>query len=120
MKKSDIKPGMLVVTRGGKAYKLGMNINGVVCLVRTEGYVELDEYNPDLTSNVDDLDISRCFDIMQVYKPKTVKDNFSWNILDHDLVWGRPEEPKVVVVSVEDIARLMKVDPHYLVIQDER
>ena len=120
MKKSDIKPGMLVVTRSGKKYKLGMNRNDVVCLIRPEGYVELNEYNPDLTSNSDYLDIARRFDIVRIYTPKTDKDNFSLNVEDHHLIWERPEEPKVVVVSVEDIARLMKVDPRYLVIKDER
>ena len=120
MKKYDIKPGMLVVTRSGKKYKLGMNNRSEVCLIRPEGYAELDEYTDDLKCNCGMDSIARKYDIMKVYAPSTSQANLSLNVEDHHLIWERPEEPKVVVVSVEDIARLMKVDPRYLVIQDER
>lgn len=78
MKKKDLKFGNVVETRIGYKYLYySQNGNKFLNLVTGDSYVDLSDYDDDLTS------LSENFDIVKVYKDYTCK----------ELLWEKKEKP---------------------------
>lgn len=114
MKLSEIQPGMLVIVRNGNSYKLGTALTGEVKLIRPEGTMSLSKYDEEtLCMNNGYFN----YDIMQVMKPLSLRDNWSFDKDNHITIWKRPDEPKVILTK-GDIARRLGLNPELLVIKD--
>ena len=116
---SEIQPGMLVIVRNGNRYKLGTTGTGEVKFIRPEGTMALSKYDEEtLCTSYGNFN----YDIMQVMKPISLRDNQSLDKDDHITIWKRPDEPKVILTKViftkGDIARRLGINPELLVIKD--
>ena len=113
--KKDIKPGMVVRVRAGYYYIAIPVGEGVINLVRGDGFLYLDDYKEDLTdpeSYIPDL-----YDIMEVRVPNA--NSKSLNDLFNDptastIIWKRSKKKKV---SFEEVAQKFGVDPSELEIE---
>ena len=111
---SEIQPGMLVIVRNGNRYKLGTTCTGEVKFIRPEGTMALSKYDEEtLCTRYGNFN----YDIMQVMKPISLRDNQSLDKDDHITIWKRPDEPKVILTK-GDIARRLGINPELLVIKD--
>lgn len=102
MKICDLKTGMLVLLKDGTVGKVLKDTEwGNIILDEGGDWIVVDSYYEDMTDYVDEdyvgLEevygmsfIIGEFDIMRVYVPKTIRDMFSFNVDDHDLLWKRP------------------------------
>lgn len=113
--KKDIKPGMVVRVRAGYYYIAIPVGEGVINLVRDEGFLFLDDYNDDLTNS--EPYIPNLYDIMEVRVPnarsKSLNDIFN-DPTASTIVWKRSEKKKV---SFEEVAQKFGVDPSELEIE---
>lgn len=111
MKKSDLKTGMIVVTRDGEKYMVMLNVEYATItsilskpnvIVSESGWMSLDNYFDDLKSlaNGDE------FDIVAVYSPlmaaslwrKNLSDSGDWKC-----VWKREESSvEMTVAEIEE------------------
>ena len=105
MKKSDLKPGMVIECRDGD--RLIMLNNEVAYGI--DVYMDLDRHNDDLTSKD-----WKSNDVVKVYGvPDDTKSTLT-QLLEHDsdyplnLVWERTDE---IVLTIDEIAEKFGVDP---------
>ena len=94
MKKSDLKPGM-VVEYASKEKRLVVTINAELYLISRASFVDIKFYNEDLTcSNAPSINI------VKVYQPKEAS---SLNALlqCNNCIWERPKE---IVLTMQEIA----------------
>lgn len=113
--KKDIKPGMVVRVRAGYYYIAIPVGEGVINLVRDDGFLFLDDYNDDLTDP--ESYIPNIYDIMEVRVPNA--SSKSLNSIFNDptastIVWKRSEKKRV---SFEEVAQKFGVDPSELEIE---
>jgi hypothetical protein len=109
--KDMLKPGMLVETRDGQMYKLGIHPESTCELLinKCGYYFYLTNFNSDLT-NVD----HEQYDVVRIYTPVHTKDNFSFAIEDHELIWERLELS--IALTHDQIAEKLGIDPKKLLI----
>lgn len=96
MKKSDLKPGMVVENKQGVRF-LVAEMNSELFLLGHHGFDNLCNYKEDFTNTTSEL-----LSICKIYQPK---DGNSFETLltsrKGDLIWKRPEE---VILTMQEIA----------------
>lgn len=102
MKKSDLKSGMTVETRGGERYML-VEVSGEIFLLGYEGFTCMHLYEEDLTmiSNPD-YDIVKVWNILPAHL-EALKD-----FEDEQAIWIREETREI---TAEEAFRILK--EHY-------
>lgn len=105
MNKSDLKTGMIVVTRNGDEFMVMLNVeycNSVLApnvIVSKSGWMPLCKYSDDLKLHIDD---ESELDIVAIYSPsraaslyrKDLSDDFYWTC-----IWKREEPPVEMTVA---------------------
>lgn len=100
MKKSDLKAGMLLITRGGDRMAIEVG-NRVMLLVPTDGYyvcVSITDCDEDLLSR-----LSKRWDIMEIYQ----HDKLCFDKDPKKLIWKRKETKEY---SMQEIADKLGID----------
>ena len=94
MKKSDLRPGMVVEYANGEK-RLVVTINNELYLIGRSSYADVKSFNEDMTCS-GNLGIN----IVKVYQPKKAANLNS--LLDcENCIWERPKE---VVLTMQEIA----------------
>ena len=105
--KANLKDGMVVKVRSGIFY---MYFQKWGKLVRTDGHLNIKDYNEDLTlkNTVFGEDgAERVFDIVQVYELNDIYSfKFSEGSCNMNLIWERPEE---VVMTISEIEKKLGI-----------
>lgn len=107
MTKSELKTGMIVITREGKEYMVFrdfhyQNKKPIDCIVSLTGtWSDLLCFNEDLTcmANIKDLDIMK---VKVIYHPHLMFKN-DLNATHYKTIWERPEPKKMTVSEIEAI-----------------
>ena len=94
MKKSDLKPGMVVEYASGDK-RLVVTINDELCLIGENSFAEMGSFNDDLTCN-GNPDIN----IVKVYQPEEAA-SLNTLLKCGDCIWERPKE---TVLTMQEIA----------------
>ena len=104
MKKSDLKPGMVIETReGNKA--LVIEVNGKLYYTKWRMHNNISKYyNEDLTNKFSDLDIDKVYKISQPSPLSTLLDDTDLNLT---LLWERPKE---VELTMDEIAKKFGIE----------
>lgn len=104
--KSDLRPGMLIVTRLGHQYKLGCDpLNDFsLALCREGSNIPLDRYYECLRS----LDTTNYqHDVVAIYAPKRPSLSVSLNVVDHNLIAQINHQ---IILNRKDVANKLHVD----------
>ena len=97
--KADLKDGMVVKIREGMFY---MYFQKWGKLVRTDGHLNIKDYNEDLTLKNTVFGAERGFDIVQVYELDDIHSfKFSESSCIMNLIWERPEEVVMTIPEIE-------------------
>ena len=104
MVKSDLKTGMLAITRNNKSYlvlveRFNTKMGGYVGLMFCEigGYSQEHYYNKDLTSTVDGK-----WDIMEIYESNSLtnpSNMLDLSIKDRKRLWKRTEQKETIKIG---------------------
>lgn len=106
MKKSDLKPGMVVeYASGGK--RLVVIINNKLYLIGENMYATLESFDDDLNCSINSLNI------VKIYQPVTAS-NFSSLLKCTNCIWERITE---VTVTMEEIAEKFGINVEQLKIK---
>ncbi len=98
MKKSELKPGMVVQYADGKR-RLVTAINGELFLMGKDMFAELDKFNEDLINKSHNLDI------VKVFQPKEPR-SLSALLECDNCIWERPKE---VILTMQEIANKFNI-----------
>lgn len=123
MNKSDLKTGMMVVTRDGDKYMVMLNVEyatefkeSLNVIVSEDGWMPLWRFSKDLKLNANDTSE---LDIVAVYSPKMTASLWKKNIKDDDYwecIWKREESPvEMTIAEIEkklDIKNLKIIKEH--------
>lgn len=94
MKKSDLKPGMVVEYASGEK-RLVVTINNELYLISRASFADVKSFNDDLTYNSDPK-----INIVKVYQPKEAA-SLSTLLQCNNCIWERPKE---TVLTIQEIA----------------
>lgn len=94
MKKSDLKPGMVVEYASGEK-RLVVTINNELYLISRASFMDVKSFNEDLTYNSDPK-----INIVKVYQPKEAA-SLSTLLQCNNCIWERPKE---TVLTIQEIA----------------
>ena len=94
MKKSDLRPGM-VVEYANSEKRLVVTINAELYLISRASFAEVKSFNEDLTCNSDPK-----ISIAKVYQPKEAA-SLSTLLQCNNCIWVRPKE---TVLTMQEIA----------------
>ena len=94
MKKSDLKPGM-VIEYANCEKRLVVTINNELYLISRASFMDVKSFNEDLTYNSDPK-----INIVKVYQPKEAA-SLSTLLLCNNCIWKRPKE---TVLTMQEIA----------------
>ena len=94
MKKSDLKPGMVVEYASGEK-RLVVTINAELYLISRASFAVIKSFNEDLTCNSDPK-----MNIVKVYQPKEAA-SLSTLLQCNNCIWERPKE---TVLTMQEIA----------------
>lgn len=108
MRKSDLKPGMVVEYANGDK-RLVVTINDCLYLISRASFAEVKSFNDNLTCDSDHR-----INIVKIYQPKEA---FSLNALFEcrNCIWERPKEE--IVVTMDEIAEKFGCDVSQLKIK---
>jgi hypothetical protein len=94
MKKSDLKPGM-VIEYANCEKRLVVTINAELYLISRASFAVIKSFNEDLTCNSDPK-----MNIVKVYQPKEAA-SLSTLLQCNNCIWERPKE---IVLTMQEIA----------------
>ena len=122
--KDMLKPGMLIESRDGFLYKLGVNPNiyyddcgqyQLILVTRAGMYLCLNNFADNLTYENN----KNKFDIVKVYAPVETKHNFSFDVAEHTLIWERKEDT-TFELTMQEIADKFNVNVKTYVLRSNK